>query len=778
MTWARVGIALFVVASVLAVWPAVAPPVGALALVIAGAVRWPRAPETSPLRRGWWIVVIAGLPLPLLTVPGLLPAATRPALGVGSTLLVVLAVLLAAPARDPVEARESLVEALLAGGALAFVLAAVASAPLPHGGEAALVVAAAHAAALWLVLRFPGVRAGRGAGPPQLLAAGLCALLAVEVVVVLAPSWAAPGLTTAATALALTLWAAALSHPEAKAPPAYRARGPHQLDAGRVALVLLGVVAGPVAIAGRALLGQTPAPGLALAGGLLAVLAVVHLLQLVVERGRRAWRAQHDPLTGLPTEPLFEDRLRQALAGARRSGRGLAVAFLDLDGFKQVNDRDGHDTGDAVLRTVAHRLRSALREQDTVARRSGDEFLVLLPDVPDEVAAEIVAEKLLGALADPIVVDEHSHRIGASVGLALWPRDGDGVDDLVRHADAAMYESKDAGRGRVSWYRTTTAVRSRLRLALAQQLEDALETAALELDHQPRVDLRDGTVVGLVSLVRWRHPDLGRLMPASFLPIAEDAGIAEALDRHVLRRACVQAGRWTRMGWLDVPILVHVSDVHAAAVDLEEQVVRALAHGRLAPRRLRLGVTEAGLRRGGDVLAGNLADLAEIGVRTVVTRFGTQDAGLGRLVGLELGGLEVASAHLAALRHGDATVIETAAVLADQLGLELSGNGVDGPLELDRLRGLGARVGRGRHLARPLTKQELDERLADLARRPDHDPCRVRAADLVPPDQAPVGPEHPALAGALRDALRGEAGVEPRALDEVLRRIRPLPRER
>jgi predicted signal transduction protein with EAL and GGDEF domain len=400
---------------------------------------------------------------------------------------------------------------------------------------------------------------------------------------------------------------------------------------------------------------------------------------------------------------------------------------------------------------------------------------VLLPDVEDETAAELVAEKLLRVFAEPIDVGTQQHRVGASIGLALWPRDGASADELVRHADEAMYESKGAGRGTITWYRTATSARSRLRLTLSQQLADALGTAALELDHQPRVDLRDGTVVGLVSLVRWRHPDLGRLPPSAFLPVAAEAGLSELLDRHVLERACIQAARWSRMGWLDVPVMVHVSDDHTGALDLEERVVHALADAGLPPWRLQLAVTENGLRQGGTVLEQTIADLADLGVGTVVTGFGSGDAGLARFTEVRLAGIELSGRQVSRLRSGGAHFLDAATELAAQLGLEVSGNGVDGELELDRLRSLATSVGRGRHLCRPLTKQELDVLLADLASEPDHDPRGVLAARLVHSGQLAGSSEHPHLAAVVRDALRQDTEVEERALADVLRRVSDLP---
>jgi diguanylate cyclase (GGDEF)-like protein len=740
-------------------------------LVTVGALGWGGAPETSPLRRGWWSVALAGIPCTALAVPGLVPGATRPALGVLTALLIVVAAILATPTRDPADAREGLVEATLAGGLAAFGLAVPPSVTVDAALSAVLVVVAAQVAALWLVLRSARATGTRGPGPQQLVGAGLVLLLAVEVgrVLGVAPSvsWVA-----VATSVALALWSLALAHPEAVAPPVHRARGENRLDASRVALVLAGVLAGPLAVAAVVLVDGAPGPRIALSGALLALVAVLHLLQVVSDRGRRAWRAQHDPLTSLPTEPLFDDRLEQAVTTARRTHRGLAVAFIDLDGFKQVNDRDGHDAGDAVLKIVAGRLRDALREQDTVARKSGDEFLVLLPDVPDEYSAQIVAEKLLGVVQDPIVVDEQRYRVGASIGLALWPRDGTSAEELVRHADAAMYDSKEAGRGRVRWYSTATSVRARLRLTLAQQLEEALGTASLELDQQPRVDLRDGTLVGLVSLVRWRHPDLGRLTPSSFLPIATEAGLSEALDRHVLERACLQAGRWARMGWLDVPVVVHLSDTHTGARDLEQRVVHALADGGLAPARLQLAVTEDGLRLGGETLERTIADLADLGVRTILTRFGSGDVGLGRLAQTRIGGVELASTHVRRLRRpGGAPVVEAAIDLSERLGLDVSGNGVDGEVEVDRLRALGAPVGRGGHLGRPLLKHELDQRLAIVASEEGHDPRRVLAERLIPADHGLPGAENPELAAVVRDLLRPDSSVEESALAEVLRRV-------
>ncbi len=775
--------AMAVAAAVAAFVQTVVVPAVGTVVVLLVALRVVRRPPPRRSRwwRGWWVIAVAMGPAVAAWIPAL-PDGVRPSLGAGVGLALLIGMTTAVRSRDLARSRSLLIEAGLAGVLVAYAVgAALAVGADPSAGRHLVALAAEMAALSGLLLLLRREPDGVTAAERRLTVAviGLVAARVAEVVALTSPVDLG-ALAAALAAASFVGWGAALlSHELNHEPPAV-ALAEDVLDSGRIALVVAGVLAGPTVVAGHLLLrGSDHLVPVLVTGGVLGLVAVLHLLQLVHDHGRRAWRARHDALTSLPSEPLFEDRLEQAMARARRTGTGLAVAFVDLDGFKRVNDRDGHEAGDAVLRMVALRLRGALREQDTVARKSGDEFLVLLPGVEDPMDAERVATKLLVALERPIEVDDHQYRIGASVGLALWPRDGTTRDELIRHADAAMYEVKEGRRGAVRWYTTTTTARSRLRLTLGHQLEAALATTdQIQLAYQPRVDLRDGRVVGLVALVRWRHPELGLLTPRSFLPIAAEAGLTGQVDVHVLERACSNLASLRSDGLLDVPVTVHVSDRHLAHPDLEEDVIRVLRRTGLRCDRLVLAVTDTGLERGGELAVRNLRDLAEIGVGTMVARFGTGAVALSTLAALPHATVELASTYVVGSGSRLPAVVGAALAVIDRLGLEPAANGITSEAEVAQLRASGCATGRGPHLAPPLLGDTLGKRLSLLARAEEYDPTAVAAGQLLVGTEA-ADPERPELAAVLAAAVRADAEIDEDDLADVLTLLgHPLPQRR
>jgi diguanylate cyclase (GGDEF)-like protein len=749
-------------------------PAVAAAAVGTAVVRAVRADAGRDSRwwRGWALVAL-GLP-PAVAGLALGPGdqLRAPTLLLAGTVLVAFGVVGALPGREPARAREVVVEAAIGGGVTAYLLGAA----LPALPGLSLAAVAVGSSAAWLLVVRIAREGEHVTGATRCLLAALVVTLVTHVALVLVPAstMASAGAviqaaTVVAVAVVLGCWAAAVTRPELAEPlPPALPSTSEVLHAGHVRVVLAGVLAGPMVVAaghldgrGQDLLEAT------VAGGALGAVAVLHLLQLVRDHGRRAWRARHDALTGLPSEPLFEDRVERAMARGRRTGTGFTVAFLDLDGFKQVNDRDGHDVGDEVLREVSLRLHGAVREEDTVARRSGDEFLVLLEGLDDRPMAERVAAKLLAALAEPIEVGARRHRLGASIGLATWPRDGDTPDALVRHADAAMYEAKERGRGAVRWYTSVATDRSRLRLTLAQQLEATLaDGEQLELAFHPRVDLTDGRVVELVALVRWWHPELGLLLPRSFVPLAQTTGLGRELDLAVLEVACDTVRRWSDEGLPELPVLVHVAGSSLAHAATEADVVRVLRRTRLPAPRLRLGVTETAVGTAGAAGAANVADLAHVGVAVTVTRFGTGSVGVGTLATVPFGGIELASGLVAGLGvAGAPTAVRAALTLARELGLIAAAGGVSSAEQADRLRAAGCTIARGPHLGPPLLAHELERRLRDTASGPGP----LLAADVAG-DPLP-GEELADVAAALAISTSPGGEGDDRALTEVLRRL-------
>jgi diguanylate cyclase (GGDEF)-like protein/PAS domain S-box-containing protein len=355
----------------------------------------------------------------------------------------------------------------------------------------------------------------------------------------------------------------------------------------------------------------------------------------ITERRRAEERvehlAHHDPLSGLPNRLLFDDRLRQALRLAERDNRRLAVLALDLDHFKDVNDSLGHAVGDAVLETVAERLRGALRAVDTVARLSGDEFAVLLPQVVGEADARAVALKIVACLREPITLEGQAIHLGASVGMALFPEDGTTPDVLLRHADLALYRTKGSGRNGVTRFRPAMSAQVTRRKRLETRLRDALQREAFRLVYQPQIELASGRLIGAETLLRWPDDDEEPLSPAEFLPVAESCGLAVPLGSWILATACAQAEAWSRQG-LELPRLsVNLSGVQVRQLDLVEQVADALERNRLEPGRLELEITEDVLLDDAERVHANIARLRAAGVGLALDDFGTGCSSLGYL---------------------------------------------------------------------------------------------------------------------------------------------------
>ena len=315
---------------------------------------------------------------------------------------------------------------------------------------------------------------------------------------------------------------------------------------------------------------------------LLPIVAIHRSAQLAADR---EWESLHDGLTGLPNRALFRLRVQRACEDSRRPSGAFAVILLDLDHFKEINDTLGHHVGDDLLRVVAERLRASVRPADTVARLGGDEFVVLVTDLVDgEQSARELADRLLAGLVEPFHVDGVRLEIGASLGVALHPAHGDHVDLLLQRADIALYAAK-VERGHAKLYEAADDVHTPARLTLAAELREGMERGELFLQHQPQVDVRTGTVVGFESLVRWRHPERGVVMPGDFLPVVENTGLITPLTLTVLDLALSAVAQWRAEGH-DVTVAVNLSVRHLTDLGLPRQV-RGCAATSTASRRAR-----------------------------------------------------------------------------------------------------------------------------------------------------------------------------------------------
>ncbi|MHB1321417.1 MAG: putative bifunctional diguanylate cyclase/phosphodiesterase [Acidithiobacillus ferrivorans] len=345
--------------------------------------------------------------------------------------------------------------------------------------------------------------------------------------------------------------------------------------------------------------------------------------QVQAAREQMKYAAYHDGLTGLPNRMLLEDRLGQAIEAARRQERPLAVMFLDLDRFKYINDSLGHGVGDQLLQSVALRLQNSLRHSDTISRQGGDEFVVLLPNVEHAKDAAISAEKILAAQMLPHHIGPHKLHISVSIGIGVYPDDGQDVETLIKCADIAMYHAKERGRNKCEFYKHEMNMRVVKRQSIEAELHLALERQEFVLYYQPVIHLLSGKIVGVEALIRWQHPERGLLPPEQFVSVAEDCGLILPLGRWVLHEACRQAQAWNQAGLSPVSIAINTSAHEFRAKDFIENVRTTLAETGLPPHLLELEMTETVLMRDTEDTNSVLRLLVEMGVKLAIDDFGT-----------------------------------------------------------------------------------------------------------------------------------------------------------
>jgi diguanylate cyclase (GGDEF)-like protein len=435
---------------------------------------------------------------------------------------------------------------------------------------------------------------------------------------------------------------------------------------------------------------------------------------LLAARQREHYLAMHDSLTGLANRNAFLDHLRRQLGYASRHGKRLAVLFLDLDRFKSINDTLGHPVGDDLLKAVADRLGRSLRQTDLVARLGGDEFLIALQDVARDHDPARVAAKLVSVLAQPCRVGDRDYRVSASIGIAVFPRDGADADVLIRNADTAMYHAKaERGRG-FSYYADGMNEIVSERLDLEQGLREAVERERFVLHYQPQIDVRTGEILGAEALLRWRDPIRGLIPPAVFIPMAEETGMVMPIGRFALERACADAVGWRTRSPLRVA--VNVSSKQLVEPDFADLVARVLRETGLAPERLQIEITESSiLEQRGPTLA-TLQSLRRLGCGVVIDDFGTGYAALTALRWLPANGLKLDRSFVGNLitEPADATIAAGLVAISHGLGLEVTAEGVETPEQLAFLRAHGCRIAQGYLLAKPTPAEEL-QALLDAA---------------------------------------------------------------
>ena len=454
--------------------------------------------------------------------------------------------------------------------------------------------------------------------------------------------------------------------------------------------------------------------------------AVARLAGIAIERQRSEQRirhmAHHDELTGLPNRALLHDRLAQALGQAQRTGRPLALLFLDLDGFKYINDSLGHEIGDRLLRTVAARLQSSVvRSGDTVARLGGDEFVVMLVDLERAEDAAAVAQQVVQTLSRPLRADGRTLHVTASVGVATFPADGDSAEQLLKHADAAMYRAKAHGRNGVQCYTRDMGMQAHQRVELQSALRLAVEHDQFELHFQPQCDPHSGRIVAVEALIRWPHPVLGLVSPDRFIPLAEETGLIAPIGRWVLRTACRQLQAWHAAGHTRLVMAVNLSARQFLTQDIPQLVREALEEHGLPARALELELTETALMHNADAVRATLQALKDLGVVLSLDDFGTGYSSLNHLRRFPIDAIKIDKSFTAEMATSDDTtaIVRAIVAMARSLGVQTVAEGVENEAQMRFLAALQCDRVQGYHLGRPQPAAEL-------------------TAHLGPPDEAPA----------------------------------------
>ncbi len=430
-------------------------------------------------------------------------------------------------------------------------------------------------------------------------------------------------------------------------------------------------------------------------------------------RERLEHQASHDALTGLANRNLLHDRLHQAIAHAERQRLQLAVAFLDLDNFKYLNDSLGHSAGDELLKLVAQRLKTCVREGDTVARLGGDEFVLVLVDQSGAEAVNHVVQRVLETASEPFFMAGREFNTSASLGVSLYPQDGNDAETLLKNADAAMYRAKAQGRNNFCFFTAEINAALHQRIALEHGLRQALDRGELLLDYQPKMELSSGALIGAEALVRWRHPEHGLLSPARFIPVAEDTGLIVPIGAWILRTACSQVQGWRSQGLQLNMLSVNISARQFRSPDLVDQIAETLRASGLPAGCLDLEITESLMMEDVQEFIARLHALKDLGLQLSVDDFGTGYSSLNYLKQFPVDRLKIDRSFVCDIASdpGDAAIVQAVIQLGHVLGLAVTAEGVETDEQLAFLRRHGCDEGQGYYFSKPLGPAEFEHML-------------------------------------------------------------------
>ena len=442
---------------------------------------------------------------------------------------------------------------------------------------------------------------------------------------------------------------------------------------------------------------------------------VYDLLQAITQRKQAhlSYLAYHDALTGLPNRQSLIERLQQACSRAQRNGRMVAMLFLDLDRFKLINDTFGHAAGDRLLKSVADRLAACVRGADTVARLGGDEFTVVLEDIVAGQDAATVAQKILDTLAQPFSLVQQEVFISASIGIALYPSDDNGIDSLFKKTDAAMYYAKEQGRNNYQFYSAEMNASLARKLHMENNLRRALEREELRLHYQPQVDTVSERIVGMEALLRWQHPEMGLVPPAQFIPLAEETGLIMPIGECTLRAACLQTRRWHERGFGPLRVAVNLSAHQFKQKDFPRTVARILGETGLDPGCLELELTESTVMDDVDQAIEILHALNAMGVYLSIDDFGTGYSSLSYLKRLPIDALKIDRSFVRDIGadSDDAAIVTAIIAMAHSLKLKVIAEGVETREQFAFLRKCRCDAMQGYYFSRPVPPEEFAQLL-------------------------------------------------------------------
>ena len=419
--------------------------------------------------------------------------------------------------------------------------------------------------------------------------------------------------------------------------------------------------------------------------------------------------ADHDFLTGLPNRALLYDRVGRAIAMAKRNRNKVALLYLDLDGFKHINDSLGHSAGDKLLQCVALRLQDCVRNPDTVSRHGGDEFTVLLQELNQPEDAEIAVKRLLKSLALTYRMDEHTFHITTTIGVSVYPDDGPDAETLIRNADIAMYQAKENGRQSYKFFRPEMNLRAVERQSIEEDLRYALEREEFTLHYQPKINLATGAISGVEALLRWTHPTRGAVCPAEFIPIAEDSGLILPIGSWVLREACKQAQAWIEGGLRVGTVAVNVSAIEFRNEGFLEGILNTLSESGLDPKCLELEVTESVLMKNAEVATSILQSVREIGMRVAMDDFGTGYSSLSYLSKFPLDAIKIDQSFVRQIAKSpnETTIVNAIISLGQNLRLRVIAEGVETVEVLAFLQSRQCDEAQGFFFSRPIPAEQL-----------------------------------------------------------------------